>query len=630
MAVTADVVVLELQAKLDAYMANIGKAQTDFDRRIGNMEKRAKIGGSRIAGFFAGFVTVATLRKLQQLADAYTRIQNQLRVAGLEGDDLANTYRDLTALAIKNGASVEALATLYGRATQAAKELGASRADILRFTEGVAAALRVAGTSPEAASGALLQLSQALGSAIVRAEEFNSINEGARPILQAVADGLVEAGGSVSRLRQLVIDGKLTNAAFFDAFEAGSGNLIEQAANTTLTMGQQFENLKTISITAAGDINDAFAISDKVGAVLSAIGEGIARLAEVIKANEGFFKLLKEDFEAIIRLGPEVNGAVSRQAAGAILAMKERAGGADPRLSGQASSAIAGMASRLPPAAPPGPISLTDPKYNPPGTSDGKAAERRAKAWKDETRSIMEATAALSLETEAVGMSNVEADKRRAILELTQAAQRNGIALTPQVLDQINTLSAAYADQNAILTQTVENQQRLEAAQQASFDAIKGGFLDVITKAKSFKEALLDVALQLAKIAASAAFDRLFQPGQGGGSGGIFGSLIGSIGKFFAGGFASGGQIPSGKFGMVGEKGIEFLRGPANVTPLTNAATGPSVQIAQSFDFSGVDPSSVARILSRMDQVKSEAVAASVAAVRAENNRRPSYLRGGK
>jgi hypothetical protein len=57
--------------------------------------------------------------------------------------------------------------------------------------------------------------------------------------------------------------------------------------------------------------------------------------------------------------------------------------------------------------------------------------------------------------------------------------------------------------------------------------------------------------------------------GGGGDSGGGFLDTITSgIGDFFSGFFANGGNIPSGKFGVVGESGPEFVSGPASVTPM--------------------------------------------------------------
>ena len=57
--------------------------------------------------------------------------------------------------------------------------------------------------------------------------------------------------------------------------------------------------------------------------------------------------------------------------------------------------------------------------------------------------------------------------------------------------------------------------------------------------------------------------------GMSGGGNGIAG-LISSGLKYFAGGFAEGGNIPGGKFGIVGEQGPEFINGPARITPMNN------------------------------------------------------------
>jgi lambda family phage tail tape measure protein len=45
-------------------------------------------------------------------------------------------------------------------------------------------------------------------------------------------------------------------------------------------------------------------------------------------------------------------------------------------------------------------------------------------------------------------------------------------------------------------------------------------------------------------------------------------SIFGGIGDLFGGFFANGGMIPAGKFGIVGERGPEFVGGPASVTPM--------------------------------------------------------------
>jgi lambda family phage tail tape measure protein len=61
----------------------------------------------------------------------------------------------------------------------------------------------------------------------------------------------------------------------------------------------------------------------------------------------------------------------------------------------------------------------------------------------------------------------------------------------------------------------------------------------------------------------------------GGGGGSILGSIGKGIGSLFSGFFATGGMIPPGRFGVVGENGPEFVQGPATVTP--TAQMGGSV-----------------------------------------------------
>lgn len=89
----------------------------------------------------------------------------------------------------------------------------------------------------------------------------------------------------------------------------------------------------------------------------------------------------------------------------------------------------------------------------------------------------------------------------------------------------------------------------------------------------SFKDILSGwgqlVQRMIAEAAAAQLTESLFGAlGVGGATGGSAGGAgaLASIGSFFAGFFDNGGNIPSGQFGVVGEKGPEIVRGPVNVT----------------------------------------------------------------
>jgi tape measure domain-containing protein len=223
----------------------------------------------------AAFGAAFSVREVQAITDAYIRFTNSLKVAGVEGAALGQVQSALFASAQRNGVELEALGTLYGRASQAAKSLGATQTDLLKFTDGVTNALRIQGGDPAAASGALLQLSQALQAGTVRAEEFNSVNEGAFPILQAVAAGMDRAGGSVAKLRAEVLAGKVTSQEFFQAFLKGSASLEERAAKSTLTSAQALTQLRNALVQYVGG-------SDQAAGASAAMASGIKALADNI------------------------------------------------------------------------------------------------------------------------------------------------------------------------------------------------------------------------------------------------------------------------------------------------------------------------------------------------------------
>lgn len=64
----------------------------------------------------------------------------------------------------------------------------------------------------------------------------------------------------------------------------------------------------------------------------------------------------------------------------------------------------------------------------------------------------------------------------------------------------------------------------------------------------------------------------LFGGGGSSGGGGFLDSITSGIGDFFGGFFANGGNLAPGKFGVVGERGPEFIGGPASITPMSGSA----------------------------------------------------------
>ncbi|OWJ81077.1 phage tail protein [Haematobacter missouriensis] len=292
MATDLEKLVVQLSADIKQYQREMNKAVGVSNQQARQIEGRFRkmnqnldsIGGSAARSLIAplGAISAAlSVREVARYADAWTGAKNSLAVAGVVGEQQADVLERLYQAAQANAAPVTALADLFGKAAQASDNLGASQQELLKFSGGVATALRVAGTSAGAASGALTQLGQLLGSARVQAEEFNSVNEGARPILIAVAAGLDKAGGSVSKLKKLVNDGEVSGRDFFQAFLRGMPNIEKMAANATTTIDQGLTKVNNAFTKYIGSTDESLGASQRLVAGLSALADNFDAVADV-------------------------------------------------------------------------------------------------------------------------------------------------------------------------------------------------------------------------------------------------------------------------------------------------------------------------------------------------------------
>lgn len=322
MAIELERMIATLEANFNKYDRALAKAVGNTDRSFSRIERRGKkleaslssIGGNFGKGLLAGAAGVFSVQSAQQFLDAATRINNALKVAGLNGNQLTKVYDRLFAISQKNATSLEGMVGLYSRLSLVQKELGISQDELLTFTDRIGLALRVSGKSATEASGALLQLSQALGGGIVRAEEFNSILEGAPAIAQAAAAGLKEAGGSVSKLRTLVVDGKVSSEAFFRAFLAGSETLEKKLAGSKLTISQAFQQIQNALIDTAKKFDKSTGSSEKLATALGNVAKAIGDLGNAAtQATNGpladFYNLLGDLIDRAVQLGADFGAA---------------------------------------------------------------------------------------------------------------------------------------------------------------------------------------------------------------------------------------------------------------------------------------------------------------------------------
>lgn len=286
----------QLNAKIAAQLAadqakaaqRAAKAWNDNNPAT-KLEKQFRSLGAEIKRFAPILAGLFGAREIASAADQWTRFTNSLKVAGVSGLQLKEAQNALFESAQKNGVELESLGVLYGRTADAARELGATQADLLKFSNTVAIALRVQGADANTASGALLQLSQALGSGKIQASEFNSIIDGMRPLLQAAAAGSDKWAGSVPKLTKDVKSAKVTSKEFFDAVLKGSEMLEGKAANASFTLSQAFTVLGNAFTRYVGESNSATGATALLVSVIETLANNLPAIANALAVIAGIY-----------------------------------------------------------------------------------------------------------------------------------------------------------------------------------------------------------------------------------------------------------------------------------------------------------------------------------------------------
>ncbi|MGC8808592.1 MAG: tape measure protein, partial [Thiomonas sp.] len=146
-------------------------------------------------------------RGVAEMAEQWQALSARLKLATTGQQEFERALVGTQAIAQRMGASLDSVATVYGKMQQATRGLGFEQSQALQLTESVSQALRISGASASESSAALLQFGQAMASGVLRGDEFNSVMENAPRLARALADGL---GVSIGKLRQMAEAGQLT------------------------------------------------------------------------------------------------------------------------------------------------------------------------------------------------------------------------------------------------------------------------------------------------------------------------------------------------------------------------------------------------------------------------------------
>ena len=166
---------------------------------------------SRVKGALLGAGAVYSAQRVLQLADSMTTTRARLDLV-IEGMNEAGTTADqlqqrIMQSANRSRASYLDTADAISKMGIMAGDAFGSTDELVQFTELINKQFTIAGASAEGQSAAMLQLTQAMSSGVLRGEELNSIFEQAPTIIQTIADYL---DAPIGRIRDMAANGEIT------------------------------------------------------------------------------------------------------------------------------------------------------------------------------------------------------------------------------------------------------------------------------------------------------------------------------------------------------------------------------------------------------------------------------------
>ncbi|HGW2949900.1 TPA: phage tail tape measure protein [Enterobacter asburiae] len=250
-------------------------ATRETQRSLADLNSQLATVRSSAAGLAGAWAGAFATHQLIQFADTWNQLNGRLRLASSSSEDYVQSQRVLMEISQRTGTSLEANSNLYSRIAQSLRDAGYASADVAKVTETVATSLKLSGASTEEASSVITQLSQALGSGVLRGEEFNSIMENGGRLAKLLADGL---GTTVGGLRNMANNGELTTNKIVPLL-TNVEQLRKEFDTLPASISGSAQKVENAFMAWVGGANDAVGASSALAGVLDGLANNITGVA---------------------------------------------------------------------------------------------------------------------------------------------------------------------------------------------------------------------------------------------------------------------------------------------------------------------------------------------------------------
>ena len=231
----------------ERYIRDNVDEQGCFNQKINEGTANADNLMNTIKSAIATYATVQTVGVVFDLSDTLTSTTARLSMMNDGVQTTSELINMVYAAAQDARGSFDQMADVVARFGNNARDAFGSSEEVVAFADLIQKQMTIAGASTQEAANAELQLSQALGSGVLRGDELNSIFEQAPNLIQNIADYL---DVPIGQIREMAADGELSasvvKAAIFSAAD-DINSKFESMPQTFAQIWTSFQNTALMS-----------------------------------------------------------------------------------------------------------------------------------------------------------------------------------------------------------------------------------------------------------------------------------------------------------------------------------------------------------------------------------------------
>lgn len=231
----------------ERYIRDNVDEQGRFNQEISAGTQQANELTNTIKRAVAAYVSIQSVGKALNISDELVQTTSRLNMMNDGVQTTAELVNMVYAAAQDARGSFSQMADVVARFGNNAKDAFSSSEEVVAFADLIQKQMTIAGASTQEAANAELQLSQALGSGVLRGDELNSIFEQAPNLIQNIADYL---DVPIGKIREMAADGELSADVVKAAIFSAADDINSKFNEMPMTWWQMWQSMQNTALIA--------------------------------------------------------------------------------------------------------------------------------------------------------------------------------------------------------------------------------------------------------------------------------------------------------------------------------------------------------------------------------------------